>query len=278
MPRKTLLVGPNGYLASHLLSILKETDGIVPIGLGVLDEPAPGVAEYFTDVVRLKQAHPEFGTIYLLGSYIPYGSYHVPSPEFVRSNIQLVAQLSMLYPEARIVFSSSVSVYGQPLQLPLDTHSPFNNPDLYGMSKLAGEAIVRNHKSHGILRFTSIIGPGMRVQTMVPKMIAAAKAGTITVWGDGSRCQNYVDVRDAAAMCRAVANSQENYIALGAGPGDHTNLEVAQLLASITGAKVEFTGEDNAPSFAYDTAESYRLLNFSPRFPLERTLRDMIGH
>lgn len=277
MASPILIVGPQGYLASHLIDLLKKTDPTaILVGLGILPDRPEGIDAYYTQSDDLISAHPEFQTIFLLASYIPYGGYHVPSPEFVRSNIQLVAQLSLAYPQARIVFSSSVSVYGIPVTLPIDVHTPFNNPDLYGLSKIAGEAIVKNHPSYGILRFTSIIGQGMRAQTMVPKMIEAARSGAITVWGDGSRRQNYVDVRDAVAMCLAAAQAGHNLVALGAGEGGYSNLEVAHVLKEITGCRIDFTGEDKAPSFVYDTDESYRLLNFKPKFSLAQTLQDMI--
>lgn len=276
MTDTVLIVGPDGFLASQLLQRLALLPHVTVIGLGKRAESGNLKSNYYNDFRLLKKEHPEIELIFLLGSYIPYGKFHVPHTDFITDNIQIVAELSLSYPDARIVFSSSVSVYGTPAQLPIGLSSPFCNPDLYGLSKLAGEAIVRNHKRYAIIRFSSIIGRGMRALTMIPKMIEASHTGTITVQGEGSRLQNYIDVRDAAEMCLQAAKMDENIIVLGVGERSYTNLEVANYIKSLTQANIEFTGKDSSPSFVYDSEESYRILDFRPGYSLEQSLNDII--
>jgi UDP-glucose 4-epimerase len=277
MNRNILLVGPRGFLARHVIQQLSAEEQSRLVTLGTTNDPVPGTGASFSDLGMLKQRYASFDTIYLLGAYIPYGSFLVPHTRYVQTNVVLVASLSQLYPEARIVFASSVSVYGLPTTLPVTLQHPFNQPDLYGMSKLAGEAIIRNHRQFFILRFSSLLGRGMKPATMVPRMVEAAlQTGKITVYGDGSRDQNYLDVRDAAQMCLAAATLAENGIALGVGTRSYSNRAVAEIVQGATGATVVFQGQDSSPSFEYDAAESYRMLNFAPRFTLEQTIVEMI--
>lgn len=277
MGNNILIVGPRGFLARHVTQQLRAGGCGSLVTLGTADEPVAGAEASYSDLGFLRQQYTSFDTIYLLGAYIPYGSFHLPDTRYVAVNIALVASLSQAYPDARIVFASSVSVYGHPATLPVSVHHPFNQPDLYGMSKLAGEAIIRNHRQFFILRFSSLVGAGMKPATMVPRMVEAAlQTGTITVYGDGSRQQNYLDVRDAARMCLAAASCAANGVGLGVGARSYTNLEVAAIVQQATGAALVFKGEDSSPSFVYDAEESYQMLNFVPRFTLEQTIVEMI--
>ena len=274
MTKTILVVGPDGFLAREVLAQLSagERSRIILLGR----KEMTGRDNYFSDVATLKKAVPEIDLVYLLGAYIPYGAFHSGDAALVTSNIALVTDISLSYPESRIVFSSSVSVYGTPLQLPIGVNSPFNNPDLYGMSKLAGETIVRNHKHFAIIRFSSVVGKGMNELTMIPRMIAAARTGTIAVWGDGGRLQNYIDVRDAARLCLLAAQSDKNIVALGVGAQSHSNAAIAKQIGLLTHATVEFTGTDKSPSFLYQVEESYQRLNFVPLYSIEQTLNDLI--
>lgn len=274
MRRNVLVVGPDGFLAKAVLAQLRAGENSRIILLG--RKEMAGRGDYFSDVATLKKAVPEIDVVYLLASHIPYGAFQSGDTLLVKTNIELVTSISRSYPESRIVFSSSVSVYGTPLQLPIAVNSPFNNPDLYGMSKLAGEAVIRNHKDFAIIRFSSIIGKGMNDQTMIPRMIGAARAGTITVWGDGGRRQNYIDVRDAARLCLLAAQSDRNIVVLGVGAQSYSNVEIAEQIGLLTQARVEFTGADKSPSFVYQTEESYQALNFAPLYSIEQTLNDLI--
>lgn len=272
MDRNILVVGPGGFLAAEVLSLLSDRGDCTILTL-VSDSTRADDVTSFYEIDALKRAFPAMDTIYLLGAFIPYGDFNTPHPAFIQGNIVRVAQLSLAYPDSRIVFASSVSVYGQPAQLPLTVKSPFRDPDLYGLSKLAGEAIIRNHARYGIIRFSSLIGKGMKPITMLPRMIASAMAGEIVVYGDGARQQNYIDVRDAAAMCIAAADTTSNVIVLGAGQRSYSNLEVARLVQSLTGALLTFKGEDKSSSFVYDVESSYRQLGFAPAYTLEQSIR-----
>lgn len=64
----------------------------------------------------------------------------------------------------RLVFASTFTVYGDPIQLPIDEEHPTNPKSLYDVSKLSCEKYVLNyHKLYGlktsILRFANVYGP-----------------------------------------------------------------------------------------------------------------------
>lgn len=67
---------------------------------------------------------------------------------------------------ARVVFSSSASVYGNALSIPMTEEHPFNNRTMYGATKIAGEqffrAMYEQHKLPYVgMRYMNIYGPRM---------------------------------------------------------------------------------------------------------------------
>jgi UDP-glucose 4-epimerase len=274
MSKRVLIVGAFGFLGTHLQQVLQRNQGTILLTMGRGLKSAMS----FNDIETLKRSEPRIDVIYILAAHIPYGHFNVPDKFLVSTNVQLVLELSLAYPDSKIVFASSVSVYGTPLQTPLKINSPFNDPDLYGLSKLAGESIVSNHKRYAIIRFTSLIGAKMKPVSMIPKMVESARSiGEITVLGNGKRSQNYVDIRDAASMCTAAENAEINIKVLGVGDRSYTNLEVASIIQGFTGAEIKFKGEDSSPSFEYDFEESYKALNFKPAYSLQQSISEMIN-
>lgn len=278
MKQSVLITGINGFLAKHLLKLLTANDYRV-VGLSRTGSPDtiqnPEVKIYNNQEALFQNEHA-FKYIFHLASFIPYGKFHEPHAEFYTTNIKLTGLIDEHYASSKFVFASSVAVYGVPLQLPLQVNSPFNRPDYYGLSKIAGEAIVKNHANHAIIRFSSIIGKGMKPVTLIPKMIEQAKqTKVIQVWGTGERMQNYIDVRDAARLCMQCADYSENIITLGVAEKSYANNEVAELIALNGGAIIEYTGEDASPSFTYDPSPEYKTLHFKPAITFERTIAEM---
>ena len=196
-------------------------------------------------------------------------------PDLVASNVVLPAQLLMRFPDARHVLASSVAVFGNPATLPLSTASAPAPTTAYGWSKLAAESLVRMARSHAILRLSSIIGRGMRAGSFIPSAVGAALRGRITVRGDGSRTQDYIDVRDAARMCIAAASRNDNVVTLAVSGRAYSNREVAAELAALTGAEVVFAGHDDSASFAYTMAGAVALA--PSHHALHETLQQMVA-
>ncbi len=275
--KKVLIVGSGGFLASHVAAVLRRQPGTLIIGFSRKPVADPALAANYTGLDSLSKEHPQFDEVYMLAAFIPYGRFNEPNKEFVDTNIGLVLKVSALYPAAKIIYASSVAVYGQVKDMPVLLDSPFVDPDLYGLSKLAAEAVVKNHDRFSVIRFSSLVGEGMKAPTFITLMTIAATAGTMTLYGDGSRLQNYIDTRDAAEMCVAAASQPVNLVALGVGQKSYSNKEIAGIIQQYTNAAIQFQGEDNSPSFVYDTAPSYHLLNYTPAYSIEQSIKEIIA-
>lgn len=276
---KVLIVGANSFLATSLADALHAL-GHTIVGLYHHSQDRMDVAKFkslYNDQQELMEHESQFDVVYIVGAYIPYGNFGKADSRYVDTNITLVATLSQRYTSARLVFCSSVSVYGNPLDnMPLNERSVFNNPSLYGYSKLAGEAVVLNHPSFAVLRFSSIWGNGMTESTYLPRVVKQAKDGEIVLWGTGARQQNYIHVADAAQMCVSAAQLNENWTLLGVYPKSYSNLEIASIVAHRIGAKIRHENEDLSPSFLFDARFTYEKIKFTPSIAIEDQIDQLL--
>ncbi len=268
--RKLLVTGANGFLGRAVAAMLPASWDAVALLRCSSQDASPGFSVVAASIEELQRCVRDLDCVLHLAACIPPDPDN-PDPELRRVNIDLVSRLAEAYPEARHVHASSVSVYGVPKTLPLTATSEFRQASRYGLSKLAGECIVRQLPQHAVIRFSSIIGKGMRPDSFVPAAVAAARAGSIQLHGNGQRLQNYVDVRDAARMCLRAIERDDCFVTLGISPRSYSNLEVAQLLRSITSAAIIHAGSDCSPSYAYALEDAVDL------GPCTHTLADTLA-
>jgi UDP-glucose 4-epimerase len=118
----------------------------------------------------------------------------------------------------RLVYSSSASVYGDAVEVPmLETH-PFNNRNFYGATKIAGEAICRAfHDRYGLsyvgLRYMNVYGPHQDQTAaytgVIPIMLNKIDANEAPVInGDGSQAYDFVTARDVG-RCNVLSLQSE---------------------------------------------------------------------
>jgi UDP-glucose 4-epimerase len=277
--KKTLIVGANSFLAQSLASKLQSNIFLL-FGLLNLSDNRIDYSKYSKLYINreiLFDEHDDFDYIFLTAAFIPTEKFEKSDQRYVDTNISLVYETSKKYPNAKIIFCSSISVYGNPLAETLNEESAFNNPGLYGLSKIAGEAIIKNHTSYAILRFSSIWGIGMLNSTYIPRIINQAKTtNQITIWGQGNRLQNYIHVDDASELCIAAVNHPNNITALGVYPKSYSNLELAKLISKKLNAKIIFENEDLSSSFIFVANKSYKELGMIPRIGITEYIDELL--
>ncbi|MCA9078122.1 MAG: NAD(P)-dependent oxidoreductase [Planctomycetaceae bacterium] len=271
-----LVIGSRGFVGRHLVNELL-TRGVQVQGVsrsrrgGVNDGPCWTPDE-------MLRSQDDFDTAFLLAAVIPYGDIDRITPELVASNILLPAQVAERFPGIRLVYASSVSVYGTPQSLPVTEEHPLHQPNVYGLSKAMGERMVAAHDNAVVLRFSSLYGAGMMAPTFIPRLISQGReAGRLTLFGDGSRQQDYLNVDDAVGMLLAAAESQQAGT-FNAVQGDSlSNRDVATVIAKqMGGIPVELTGNDDSPSFAYSRAKWDAAFEFRPLVTLQDGISRML--
>jgi UDP-glucose-4-epimerase GalE len=165
-----------------------------------------------------------------------------------------------------IIFSSSCSVYGNPVRLPIDETHPTGPLSPYGQSKLDGENALRWYgQAYDIrwmaLRYFNAAGADRDGDTgedhdpetrLVPRAILAAlgRGPALQVFGDdyetpdGTAIRDYVHVSDlATAHVRALSalarGAESQFLNLGTGRG-YSVLEVIRTVQSVVGNPVPY--------------------------------------
>jgi UDP-glucose 4-epimerase len=121
----------------------------------------------------------------------------------------------------KLVYSSSASVYGDAVEVPMRETHPFNNKNFYGASKIAGEAMCTAFNDrYGLpvigLRYMNVYGPGQDQTAaytgVVPIMLNKIEANEApTINGDGSQAYDFIYVEDVARANVAALTSETSY-------------------------------------------------------------------
>jgi UDP-glucose 4-epimerase len=133
----------------------------------------------------------------------------------------------------RIVFSSTGSIYGDPLVFPTpeDTHFPVQT-SFYGASKLAGEGLIQAYCSGFdfqayIFRFVSILGPRYthgHVLDFYRKLLA--NPSEIEVLGNGKQRKSFLHVDDCvAAMLLCLDKSRDSLQVFNLGTDEYCTVD-----------------------------------------------------
>lgn len=149
----------------------------------------------------------------------------------------------------KVVYSSSASVYGDALALPMTEDHPFNNRTLYGATKIAGEQFFRAfNEQHGLdyvgLRYMNVYGPRMDYKgtyvSVIMKVLDKIEAGEAPqIFGDGSQAYDFVHVDDVARANILSLKSDASDVFLNVGMGVQTTInELVERLLALTGSDI----------------------------------------
>ncbi len=195
----------------------------------------------------------------------------------------------------RLVYSSSASVYGDAVEVPMSEKHPFNNRNFYGATKIAGEAMCRAYSDgYGLsyvgLRYMNVYGP-YQDQTaaytgVIPIMLNKIEAGeTPVINGDGSQAYDFITARDAARCNVAALRSEASDEFYNVGTGVQTSIkELCDLILELTGSDLEVTYRPYSPEdvrrFVQNrigsTEKAERDLGFTYQDSLRNGLRALI--
>jgi UDP-glucose 4-epimerase len=109
---------------------------------------------------------------------------------------------------AKVVFSSSREVYGEPVSLPVDEGHPLLSINSYGSSKVAGEALCRAFTREcslgtAILRLANVYGP-RDIGRVIPLWIEQARSSQEIIVYGGQQIIDFVWVGEVVqALLRA---------------------------------------------------------------------------
>jgi len=195
----------------------------------------------------------------------------------------------------RVVFCSSASTYGVPVQMPVTEEHPQRPLNLYGVTKVAGEQVVNTYwDNHGIetvnLRFGNIYGVGVytRWGTVIPKFVNQGMSGEpLTVYGDGEYSRDFVHVQDISeAMTLALTKQGVGGETFNVGGETLTVNQIADIvkeeIAAETGGEAEAVNTAPRPGetkkFSYDLTKIRGVLGFENSWTVREGVRQLIEY
>ncbi len=310
MKDKVVITGGAGFIGSHL------AHRMVDLGYDVVlfDNLFRGRYDYVKDLVDRKQATFVEGDIrnrelvhdtlkgakYVFHEAAVCINYSQKCPEeSVEINVNgsfNVFKAAADQSVEKLVFASSASVYGNPIQLPMNEDHPLNPITPYCVSKIAGEYFLRIFGRQGlrfnILRYFNVYGPRQSVDAFYTSVIInfmkkARQNEAPIVSGDGSQSMDFINVHDLVEANVLAAESQVSGEAFNVGSG--TSTSVKQLAETI----IRLMGKNLEPIYQKEQKIIVRrrqagiskiksMLGFMPKVTLERGLdeiaKDIVEH
>lgn len=198
---------------------------------------------------------------------------------------QQMVELAESWKVERLVYVSGVSVIGRPRELPVTESHSAAPLTAYHASKLYGEHLMQIAAGRGLptatVRLTAPVGPGTPPHRILAVFARCALAGEpLRVLGRGSRRQDYVDVRDAAAaveLCLTEGGSGCFNVGRGASI---SNLELARLCVQALGSSSPVETADRPDpeegiAWEVSIARAEAELGYQPRHTIEESIRSV---
>lgn len=282
--KKILVVGGAGYIGSHMVKDLLDTNYDV-ITLDDLStghrELLPG-GEFIEGRLGDRVLLDNLFSTHKISAVMHFAAFSlvgesVEKPlKYYRNNIAATAELldSMIrHNVKRFIFSSTAAVYGEPVDIPITENHPCNPTNPYGASKMAVERMLTDCDTAYGLKFISLryfnaagadksgeIGERHRNEThLIPLVleVAAGRRENIKIFGvnyptpDGTCTRDYIHVSDLTsahllALKHLLSGRNSAVYNLGNNRG-YSVREVIELAKKVTGKPIPAIEADKRP-------------------------------
>lgn len=195
----------------------------------------------------------------------------------------------------KLIYSSSASVYGDAVQIPMTEDHPYNNKNFYGATKIAGEAMCTAFNDrYGLqvigLRYMNVYGPGQDQTAaytgVVPIMLNKIDANEAPVInGDGTQAYDFIYVEDVARCNIAALTSDTSFGFYNVGTGVQTSIkDLCETILRLKGSDLVVTykpySADDARALVKNRigspVKAKKDLGFEYKFDLETGLQRLI--
>ena len=195
----------------------------------------------------------------------------------------------------KLIYSSSASVYGDAVEVPMQESHPFNNKNFYGATKISGEAMCTAfHDRYGLdiigLRYMNVYGPGQDQHAVysgvIPIMLNKIDSNEAPIVnGDGSQAYDFIYVEDVARANLCALQSDTTYGFYNVGTAVQTTIrQLCDLILSLKKSKLEVLykpyGDDDARQLVQNRIGSVekagKEIDFQYWIPLEDGLKKLI--
>lgn len=265
--KRILVIGGAGLIGSHVVDqLLKEpvkevliydnfTRGREDNLREALKDPRCRIFEIGGDITQrdiLEKAMEGIDGVFHLAALWLLHCHEFPESAF-RVNVEgtfNVIMAAIRNKVQRVVYSSSASVYGNAVEIPMTEEHPYNNDTFYGATKIAGEhmflSLGKRYQLPWVgLRYMNVYGPrqdykGAYIAVMHKILDRLESGGRPQVYGDGSQQYDFVAVEDVARANICAMKSEATGKSYNVGRGIGTSIrELTELLIRLSGREAE---------------------------------------
>jgi len=151
----------------------------------------------------------------------------------------------------------------------------------YFAAKADGEALFLSDGTSTVLRLAAPVGAGLKPQLVLSRFVATAREnGTIKIWGNGSREQDFIDTADVAELILSVLNQPRTMILNAASGCPITMAQLAETVIAVVGAgsikRAEQPDPRDGETARYSTSRAKEFYGWRPRLSLAESVASLI--
>lgn len=306
--KRILVIGGAGFIGSNIVEQLTHTNvGEIVIFDNffrgrqdnlrkALQDPRVSIFPHGGDITQtdiLDRAMAGIDGVFHLAALWLLQCHEYPRAAFdvnIRGTFNVI-EAAIKHKVQRVVYSSSASVYGDALEIPMTEDHPYNNFTFYGATKIAGEHMFKSlgHRyglSWAGLRYMNVYGPGQDYKgayiAVMMKILDRIDQGlSPQVYGDGSQQYDFIDVSDIARANILAMQADVNGKCYNVGRGIGTSIkQLTELLLQLTGSNLPIEYKPAGQTFVTNRIGSIvaaeRDLGFHWQIDLEAGMRRLI--
>ncbi len=274
---KILVVGGAGYIGSHMIKRLQETDYTIEI----LDNLSTGFVEnaqnyklHICDLSNKVKLHQILNTnnydaVIHFASYINVGESFKEPQKYYENNVVNTINLLDCMVKAKIsnlIFSSTAAVYGAPTNIPITENQMVSPVSPYGYTKATVEKILKDYDQAYGLKYISLryfnacgahingtIGERHDPEThLIPLVlqVASRRKKILSIYGndyntkDGTCIRDYIHVMDLVeahllSLDRLIHTQVSDIFNIGNNNGFSVK-EIINMVEKVTKNKISF--------------------------------------
>lgn len=191
----------------------------------------------------------------------------------------------------KLIYSSSASVYGDAVEIPMTEEHPYNNRTFYGATKIAGEHMCRAlNERYGLnyigLRYMNVYGSRQDYKSIYTSVIMKVldqlyQDKSPQIYGDGSQSYDFIHVKDVARANILALKSDKADEFYNVGMGIKTSIkELVELTLKATNSKQKIEYLPQGLTFVTNrigsTKKAEKDLSFKAEINLTEGLEEVI--